>query len=195
MSQRSAPAWIPSPRLEEAVICAMRAHASQARKGGTVPYLAHLFAVASLVMEDGGTETETIAALLHDTAEDQGGEKRLGDIEAQFGREVAEIVRGCSEPLTVPKPSWAERKSAYLGHLPTASRSVLRVALADKVHNARTMACDLERLRDKLWERFNAPRDDQARYYRDLQETFRSATPGSSLLTQLDDAVGKVFKD
>lgn len=194
MSRAAVPAWIPNERFEQAVIYAIRAHAMQGRKGGTVPYLAHLFGVASLVMEDGGTEAETIAALLHDAAEDQGGEERLRDIEERFGSEVAAIVRSCSEPLTVPKLPWAARKSTYLAHLRTASPSVLRVALADKVHNARTMACDLERLKDGLWERFNASAADQAHYYRSLQDTFRSATPGSALLTQLDDAIGKVFK-
>src|SRR5688572_19708291 len=193
MSARLAPAWIPSSRLEQAVVYAMRAHASQARKGGTIPYLAHLFGVASLVMEDGGSETETIAALLHDAAEDQGGEERLRDIEARFGTVVAEIVRGCSEPLTVPKLPWADRKSQYLGHLADAPESVLRVALADKVHNARSMATDRAIHGEKVWARFNAPRDAQATYYRDLCDALRARRKDDPMVAQLCATVEEVF--
>ena len=48
-------------------------HAQQRRKLSGEPYLAHLLAVAALVMEHGGNEDEAIAALLHDAVEDQGG--------------------------------------------------------------------------------------------------------------------------
>lgn len=170
------PAWIPSTKFEEAVTYAIRVHGSQARKGGSVPYLAHLFGVASLVMEDGGREDETIAALLHDAAEDQGGEARLRDIEERFGRAIADIVRGCSDTLERPKPEWCERKKRYLEHLPAASSSVLRVSLADKLHNTRAMATDYAVSGENLWERFNAGRDDQAWYHRKLCEAFAKTT-------------------
>ena len=60
------------------------------RKGTDVPYMAHLLGIASLVMGEAGhagfpvTEDMVIAALLHDAAEDQGGELRLKDYRAQF---------------------------------------------------------------------------------------------------------------
>ena len=196
MSKETAvPAWIPGARFEDALLYATRAHAHQARKGGTVPYLAHLFAVASLVMEDGGTEDETIAALLHDAAEDQGGEQRLRDIEERFGAEVAEIVRGCSEPLTIPKLPWTERKASYLRHLPGATVSVLRVSLADKLHNARSMALDHGILGDALWERFSAGRDEQATYYTDLCVAFRDRGSSSALVSELEAVVARLFAE
>jgi (p)ppGpp synthase/HD superfamily hydrolase len=46
-------------------------HRSQFRKNTKVPYVGHLLTVASLVIEDGGSEDEAIAALLHDSIEDQ----------------------------------------------------------------------------------------------------------------------------
>ena len=191
MSGDAMPAWIPGSRLEEAVVYAIRAHARQARKGGTVPYLAHLFGVASLVMEDGGTEDETIAALLHDAAEDQGGEERLRDIEVRFGPDVAAIVRGCSEPLATPRPAWGERKSAYVDHLTTASESVLRVALADKVHNARAMARDYATVGESLWGRFNAGRSEQAKYFRSLCKALQRLN--SPAWHELNEVVDRIF--
>ena len=65
-------------RFEEALIYAARLHAEQKRKRSSVPYLAHLLGVTSLVLEDGGGENEAIAALLHDAVEDQGGSSHAG---------------------------------------------------------------------------------------------------------------------
>src|SRR5664280_1750964 len=94
----------------------------------TIPYVAHLLAVASIVMEAGGSEDEAIAALLHDGPEDQGGEKTLAEIRARFGDEVADIVSNCSDTFEDPKPPWAERKRKYLEHLRNADIGTLLVS-------------------------------------------------------------------
>ena len=70
-------------RVEEAFAYAHAAHASQVRKGTANPYIGHLMGVASIVLDDGGSEDEAIAALLHDAAEDAGGRERLDDIRAE----------------------------------------------------------------------------------------------------------------
>src|SRR4029077_11599526 len=85
-----------SDRFVDGVRCAALIHADQRRKGTDVPYLGHLLAVASLVIDAGGDEDEAIAALLHDAAEDQGGERRLEDIRTRFDKRVAGIVQACS---------------------------------------------------------------------------------------------------
>ncbi len=118
-------------RFVRAVSVAGELHAGQLRRGTDIPYVAHLLGVASLVLEDGGTEDEAIAALLHDAVEDQGGASTLRRIEQLFGREVAHIVAACSDTDVVPKPPWHERREAYIAHLATARPSVLRVSLAD----------------------------------------------------------------
>ncbi len=46
-------------------------HRRQVRKTSGVPYVGHLLGAAALVIEDGGSEDEAIAALLHDSLEDQ----------------------------------------------------------------------------------------------------------------------------
>ena len=60
-------------RFEQALMFAAQLHRKQRRKGSSIPYVSHLLAVASLVIEHGGDEDEAIAALLHDAIEDQGG--------------------------------------------------------------------------------------------------------------------------
>ena len=101
-------------RFEQALQFAAATHRLQRRKGSDVPYIGHLLGVCSLVIEDGGDEDEAIAALLHDAAEDQGGETMLVEISQRFGPRVADIVAACSDTLKEPKPEWRERKETYL---------------------------------------------------------------------------------
>ena len=100
-------------RYTEALIQAKFLHAGQHRRGTFVPFLAHLQAVASLVLEDGGSEDEAIAALLHDVVEDDGPEM-LDRIVDQFGIVVARIVAGCTDPDGDADSSWRARKVAHM---------------------------------------------------------------------------------
>jgi hypothetical protein len=45
---------------------------------------------------------------------------------------------------------------------------VLRIAVADKLHNARQVLADYRKERDALWSRFNAGKEDQLWFYRTL---------------------------
>ena len=161
-------------------------HSTQTRKGAGIPYVSHLMAVCSLVLEDGGSEDEAIAALLHDAIEDQG--VRGDEIEKRFGADVRRIVDGCTEDFDAmsPKPPWRERKEAYLEHLSSAETDVLRVSLADKSHNLRTLLEDLDELGPDVWSRFNAPVDEQLWFYRALAEAFKShPTPLARRFTRM----------
>lgn len=162
-------------RFIQALGKAAAIHRSQLRKrtedDPEIPYVSHLLNVCGLVLQDGGSEDEAIAALLHDAPEDQGGEGMLAQIKDAFGPDVARIVAECSDTFEDPKPPWRERKERYLAHLPDASTSALRVSAADKLDNARAILLDYERLGDDLWARFH-PDADQLWYYRSLVSTY-----------------------
>src|ERR671932_1999797 len=130
-------------KFEKALLYATRLHRDQTRKGTDTPYITHLLAVAAIVGENGGTEDEVVAALLHDSPEDQGGRERLKEIRERFGDAVAEIVDGCTDTYEDPKPAWQPRKEAYVEHVSTAPPSVRLVSAADKLHNARSILADL----------------------------------------------------
>ena len=183
-------------RFDRAVLYAIELHRAQVRKGSAIPYVTHLFAVCSLVLEDGGTEDEAIAALLHDGPEDQGGEAVLGEIRARFGDAVATMVAGLSDAMPAigdEKAPWRERKEAYLRHLQGASASVLKVSLADKLHNARSILVDLRADGEAVWTRFNADRSDQAWYFGELLAVFEARLPGSRNLPEFRRVVGELF--
>jgi (p)ppGpp synthase/HD superfamily hydrolase len=165
-------------RFDEALRYARQVHAVQARKGTGTPYLGHLLGVASIVLDDGGTEDEAIAALLHDAAEDHGGRARLDDIRVRFGDAVARIVEDCTDSWETPKKPWAERKRAYTEHARTLAPSSLRVSAADKVHNTYATLRDLRNVGEEVWARFNASADDVMMYYGGLVRSFREAGGG-----------------
>ena len=172
-------ATVLTDRFDRALLYATHVHGGQVRKGTSTPYVAHLLAVAATVLEYGGDEDLAIAALLHDSAEDQGGKARLDDVRNRFGERVARIVEACSDSLADTgkgerKAHWRERKEAYLAHLRTADEDSLWVSLADKVHNTRTILRDLRKpdIGEKVWARFSVPAKQTLWYYHSLADIF-----------------------
>ncbi|HEX7370101.1 MAG TPA: HD domain-containing protein [Rhodanobacteraceae bacterium] len=170
-------------RFTQAVDYAREAHASQTRKGTSVPYIAHLLGVASLVLDYGGDEDQAIAALLHDTIEDQ-GEHHEAIIRQQFGDRVADIVLACTDGTQAYKAvaqtpeakraDWERRKQRYLSHLAEASDDALLVSGSDKLHNARAIVADLRTpgIGAQVFDRFTGKRDGTLWYYREIARVF-----------------------
>ena len=178
-------------KFEDALVYAARLQRDQTRKGSGVPYVTHLLAVAAIVGENGGTEEEVVAALLHDAPEDMGGRKRLEDIRRRFGDEVAEIVAGCTDTYEDPKPAWRPRKETYIARVATAPPSVRLVSAADKLHNARSILADLRSLGEGLWDRFTGGKEGTLWYYRALTETYKRAGT-NAVVKELDRVVREI---
>jgi len=162
-------------RFDTALHYATRHHGRQLRKGTLVPYTAHLLAVASLVLEMEGDEDEAIAGLLHDVVEDGGGSKALAEIEELFGPAVAGTVLDNSDSVDEgeEKGPWFQRKRAYIDAFPHKAPPSLRVSLADKLHNARSILIDYRTYGDALWARFKQGQGLATRvYYRELAAAF-----------------------
>ena len=101
-------------RLADAVEYARVAHGDQVRTGSDIPYLYHLLAVSSLVLEYGGSEEQAIAGLLHDAVED-GGAHHEAAIRKRFGEAVADIVMDCTDGTAEGRRStswWTRRRSS-----------------------------------------------------------------------------------
>jgi (p)ppGpp synthase/HD superfamily hydrolase len=147
--------------------------------------------VAALVLEDGGDEDEAISALLHDAVEDQGGKATREVISNMFGERVIEIVDGCTDSDTIPKPPWQERKQQYIEKLRCASASVRRVALADKLHNARCILSDLCGEGEATWEKFRGGKEGTLWYYRTLSKLFVETDANSWLVQELNRIVSE----
>jgi len=176
------PTAVLGARFSEAVRWAAMLHADDVRKGTRIAYVSHLLAVASLVLEDGGTEEEAFAAMLHVSIVDRGTPE--AEIRARFGQPIADIVVACSEPVGLDHTAtaWRERKQHYLDHLASGvSESALRVTAADKLHNARSILSDLRDHGPTMWEKFNAPVEDQRWYYAELVRVLSAAHDGPTV--------------
>ena len=185
-------------RFSDAVEFARRTHEGDVRKGTSVPYLSHLMSVSALVLEHGGSEDQAIAGLLHDTAEDHGGQRKLDEIRGRFGDTVADIVAVCTDSLAdrrEDKEPWWPRKVKYVDHLASAPEEALLVSAADKLHNARCILADLRRDGTAVWGLFNkdAGRVGTLWYYRRLAGVFAEHLAGSTLAAELQRTVGSIL--
>ena len=181
-----------SRRFQDALVYAAELHQSQVRKGSDTPYVAHLLAVASLVIENGGSEDEAIAALLHDAIEDQGGDATRQQIRARFGDEVTAIVDGCTDAEVVAQAALARTQRGV--HRPYRRR-LDRVGAAGVVgRQAAQRAIDLGRLspaRRKALEPLQRRAPGTLWYYRALVDAYRVAG-GTPLLDELERTVSEL---
>jgi (p)ppGpp synthase/HD superfamily hydrolase len=186
-------------RFTKAVDYARTLHIER-RKATSIPYMAHLLGVASLVMGEAGqvpfpvTEDMVIAALLHDAAEDHGGQTRIDDIRCNFGSEVARMVEGLSDTFVedpCQKEDWDLRKKSYFQRLPAESPETQLISAADKLYNARTILDEHRAIGSKVWDRFHRSRDHQLWYFKELLKVFKSAGT-NRIVEELERVVNKL---
>ena len=133
------------------------------RKGDGTPYFGHLLRVAGLVYEGGGTERAAIIGLLHDILENYDHAATV--IKVTLGEDILLLVQECSNTEVRPKPPWRERKVQHLHSLETAHPDVLRVMLADKLDNGRSLV-DLY-IHGSVFP-FSAPLKEQVWHYQEF---------------------------
>lgn len=115
------------------------AHKGQKRVSGA-PYISHPVAVATILAEQRMDAQTIIAAILHDVIEDTATEK--GQLEEQFGKEVADLVDGVSklDQLQFHNRQQAQAESFRKMLLAMAEDiRVIMIKLADRTHNMRTL--------------------------------------------------------
>lgn len=179
---------------ESALIFANRLHQKQIRKINGTPYFAHLLSVSALVLEDGGSETEAIAALLHDAIEDQGGTETEDLIRQKFGDQITDIVVGCSEQYVLPKPAWKERKQKYVDNLRHASPEICRVALADKLHNTISNIEEYHQHNVNIWQNFAEGKEGLVWFYRSIIDAVEETQYSGFLSDKLARAILQLEK-
>jgi (p)ppGpp synthase/HD superfamily hydrolase len=177
-------------------------HQHQVRKSTDIPYISHLMSVAALVFENGGDEDQAIAGLLHDVIEDADPSSRIPqikkDIKELFGSMVLEIVEACTdgEPdINGKKPPWKQRKEAYLASLEKKSNDVLMVSCCDKLHNARSILCDLKTEGNTVFNRFSSSKAETLWYYTSLSKLFASKlkdSKGETAARELADTIAEI---
>ena len=177
-------------KLEKAVEFATRAHEGQVRKATDVPYIEHPLEVLDIVKELTEDEDVLCAAVLHDVLEDCGiGYEKL---EEEFGERVAFLVGQESENKRAELPAeltWRVRKEETIAHLKTAEDDVLKICLGDKLSNARAIKKDFDEIGDKVFDRFNASKEDEIWYYRSIASVLYRRLEMTDMLEELIEIV------
>ena len=178
------------------------AHQGHYRKGTNIPYISHLMNVMKILCEIGCDKETITAGILHDVVEDTSVTNE--QVERIFGKRVATIVLGASEPDhdrngKDEKTSWSLRKQHTIGFITReATLEQMLVSCADKLDNITAIKQDYVLNGEKLWERFNAPKSDQQWYYTALSAAFEQRSkefgePLSSLSQRFTSTVKEVF--
>jgi (p)ppGpp synthase/HD superfamily hydrolase len=183
-----------SARYDAALALAARAHRQQLRKGTDIPYIAHPLHVSLILIRHGFGEDLAIAGLLHDVVEDT--DVPLERITAEFGDEVARLVEAVSETKTADgaERPWEERKAEKLAHLLEGGPDVAALKAADAIHNARSIAADLQQSGPSVWGRFKRGADQTLWYYREILAGVRAKLGDHPIALELaavvEDLVG-----
>ena len=164
-----------TPTIERAIQKASLLHRNQERRGApNFPYITHLFSVAAILSNYTRDEEVIVAGLLHDTLEDTAYTKK--DLEADFGKSVAEIVSEVSETKEEngQKVAWKVRKQRYIDTLKEARREALLVSAADKIHNLRSAIEDFKKHGPAIWKHFSSGPKDLLWFNREVLEVLKT---------------------
>ena len=116
-----------------------RAHAGQKRSSGD-NYVSHCVEVSKILAELHLDSVTVASGLIHDVLEDTA--VTYADLEAEFGREIAQIVDGVTKISNISFRSTQERQvENYRKLLLSIAKDVrvILIKLADRLHNMRTL--------------------------------------------------------
>ncbi len=185
-----------SPRFEKAINVAATAHADQKRKGSNIPYIIHPFGAMWLAEFETQDEDILIACLLHDVLEDVPDEYSREQMKKDFGERVLQLVEDVTKDSSIK--DWKKRNEAYLEHLRQSSDDSVIVSASDKISNLGSILSEYEQVGEKLWEKFNAGKEDQLWWYESIYEIVRQRMPSSILrraLGQRMKTLRKIIKN
>ena len=160
--------------VSEAIIFATKAHDGMRRKrNNNSPYILHPMEASVIVSTMTDDQAVIAAAVLHDVVEDAG--VKMETIEEKFGKRVRELVDSETEDKRADRPpmeTWKIRKEESLLVLKkTEDIDVLRVWIADKLANMRSLYREWKIYGDDMWKNFNqTDPNEQAWYYCTIAE-------------------------
>lgn len=189
-------------RISRAIEFAGKAHRDETRKGTTVPYIVHPLDVLSILLKNGASEDLAIAGVLHDVLEDTSTTRK--ELRKKFGDAVGLLVEGASEDEKLTKgvsneekkKTWKLRKTQKIESVRKAGYDLRLLICADKLANIRDLSEDIRISGEGIWSKFNALKEDEAWYYREIAAALTSL--GSSIsetraYRELSSCIGQVF--
>lgn len=179
--------------VTQAMIFAAEMHDGAVRKASNIPYIVHPMEAAAVAASITDDQEVLAATVLHDVMEDCG--VSFEELEARFGRRVAELVREDSNNQgAFADANWNARKREAVRRLATASRELRLIVLSDKLSNIRAIHRDHLRDGDAMFLKFNqTDKRRHAWYYRSCAALTKEAYGDTSAWRELNALVEAVF--
>lgn len=176
---------------EKAKSFAIQAHMGQTRKSEPdKPMIIHPISVGQLLETYGCDDNVVAAGYLHDVVEDT--KYSIDDIEKEFGKDIASLVMGASEPDKTL--SWEERKKHTImesKNLPLRNKLVI---CADKINNLEDLFLKFEKSGKRDFSAFKKGEDAQRWYYTSIYESLVSNEDKDlPMFKRLKDVLDRVF--
>jgi (p)ppGpp synthase/HD superfamily hydrolase len=166
--------------VERAASFAAEKHKSQRRKEGGLLYISHLVGVALILQKYNFDEKIIAAGLLHDTLEDT--DTTEVEILENFGQEILDLILQVTNDDTL---NWKEKKQKYVNTVRVASEGAQSIALADKIHNTKSLLINLSDLGpEKVWAFFNATPADKLWFEEACLQMFQETFSGPKEMIQ-----------
>jgi len=179
-------------KIEQALALALTAHRGQVRKSSDTPYIMHPIEVGLILSQAGLSEEAVCAGFLHDILEDTGMD--IGQVRESLGEKVTALILFMTEPDHDTLP-WRERKEHTIELASkTEDEEKLLLLLSDKLANIRSIQRDQKRIGRRIWERFNAGKEQQAWYYQSLGEALRPRLADQPLFQEYTRIVDDLFR-
>lgn len=184
-------------KIRDAIKFATKTHEvyqKQTRKGKDIPYITHPLTVGLVLANAGADEDAIVAGILHDTIEDSVSEKKVTYemLAERFGQNVADLVLSVTEQNK--ELPWEERKEKALEHIETFSHDSILVKSADVIANNFELIDDYEKDGDKIFERFNAKRDEIIINLLMVTKRLLECWPESPFIDDITDIQEKIVK-
>lgn len=180
--------------IQKAINFAALKHKNQVRKGTQLPYIVHPMEVMQILTYLGAFDTIIIAGILHDTLEDT--DTTPEEIKEEFGENILRLVQKESEDKS---KSWHERKQTTIDNLKKESADVQMICFADKLSNLRSIYRDKLDMGEKVWDRFNATKEDEYWYYKRILDETRcglilTMESGMYCIDEYEELLKEVFE-
>lgn len=176
---------------EKAKMFAIQAHMGQVRKSEPdKPMIIHPIGVGQLLESFGYDDNVVAAGYLHDVVEDT--KYTIEDIEKEFGKDIASLVMGASEPDK--SLSWEDRKRHTIEEtkkLPFRNKLVI---CADKINNLEDLFLRFEKSGNRDFSVFKRGEESQKWYYTSIYESLvLGEDKDLPIFVRLKDILDKVF--
>jgi (p)ppGpp synthase/HD superfamily hydrolase len=177
-------------KIERALEYAARIHKTQTRKGTKIPYIVHIWDVASILLKEGARQDVVVAGMLHDVIEDH--KVNPEEIEELFGEDVRNMVLALTEDKS--EKDWEIRKLDSVQKLYGAPVDVQMIKCADATANMRDIYWDCKKQGEKVWKRFNAGKIKQQVYNTGLLDALQFHMHKKRMYKELEFYVKETFK-